>query len=122
MRVKGDKYMPFIGSKVSVKTTDSQKEELKKRLGQAIAILPGKSERWLMVELEDEKKLYFGGDDSAPSAYITVSILGTPDSASFAKMTGEICNIYSEILGIKPDRTYVKYDTTKDWGWNGSNF
>ena len=114
--------MPFIGSKVSVKTTDSQQEELKKRLGQAIAILPGKSERWLMVELEDEKKLYFGGDDSEPSAYITVSILGTPDSASFAKITGEICNIYKEIIGINPDRVYVKYDTTKDWGWNGSNF
>ncbi len=114
--------MPFIGSKVSVKTTDSQKEELKKRLGQAIAILPGKTEKWLMVELEDEKKLYFGGDDSEPTAYVEVSILGNPDSASFAKMTGELSRIYDEILGIKPDRLYVKYDTTKDWGWNGSNF
>ena len=118
----GGTDMPFIGSKVSIKTTDAQKEELKKKLGQAIAILPGKSERWLMVELEDEKKLYFGGDDSAPTAYVTVSVLGNPDSSSFAKMTAELSKIYKDLLGISPDRLYVKYDTTHDWGWNGSNF
>ena len=31
--------MPFINSKISVKATEEQKTELKKRLGQAIAII-----------------------------------------------------------------------------------
>ena len=49
--------MPFIQSKVNVKTTQEQQKELKTRLGQAIAIIPGKSESWLMVNLEDEQKM-----------------------------------------------------------------
>ena len=42
--------MPFINSKVSVKTTEKQQKELKTRLGKAISIIPGKSESWLMVK------------------------------------------------------------------------
>ena len=37
--------MPFIDSKVSVKTTPEQRKELKERLGQAIALIPGKSDK-----------------------------------------------------------------------------
>ncbi len=114
--------MPYIGTRVTTKISPEKEKEIKEKLGKAIAILPGKSERWLMVELEDEKKLYFGGDDSAPTAYVTVSVLGNPDSSSFAKMTAELSKIYKDLLGISPDRLYVKYDTTHDWGWNGSNF
>lgn len=45
--------MPFINSKVTVKMTDSQKEAVKKRLGEAITLIPGKSENWLMAGFED---------------------------------------------------------------------
>ena len=47
--------MPFIDSKVSVKTTTEQRKELKERLGQAIEVIPGKSESWLMIDLADER-------------------------------------------------------------------
>ena len=42
--------MPFIESKLSVKTTQEQQKTLKERLGQAISLIPGKSESWLMVD------------------------------------------------------------------------
>ena len=51
--------MPFINSKVSVKTTKEQQTTLKQKLGQAIAIIPGKSESWLMIDLEDEQLEHF---------------------------------------------------------------
>ena len=41
----------------------AEKEEaIKQKLGQAIAIIPGKSEGWLMVGFEDEYTLYFKGN------------------------------------------------------------
>ena len=47
--------MPFIDSKVSVKVTPEQKTELKQRLGQAIAIIPGKSEiNSLEIKITDQ--------------------------------------------------------------------
>jgi len=114
--------MPFINSKISVKATEEQKTELKKRLGQAIAIIPGKSESWLMVDLQDEQKMYFSGDDSQPIAFVDVSVYGSANPSAFSKMTGELTKIYGDLFGISPDHIYVKYATTTDWGWNGGNF
>jgi phenylpyruvate tautomerase PptA (4-oxalocrotonate tautomerase family) len=114
--------MPFIDSKVSVKVTKEQETELKSRLGQAISLIPGKSESWLMVGIEDEYHLYFRGEDSEPMAFIEVRIFGGPNRDAFEKMTAEITKIYGDVLGIAADHMYIKYSATTDWGWNGSNF
>ncbi len=114
--------MPFINSKISTKISDAQEKEIKTRLGEAIAILPGKSESWLMVGFEPEYRLYFKGSNSEPLAYVEVSVYGNEDPAGFERLTGKICEIFKDVLGIKPENVYVKYDATKNWGWNGSNF
>ena len=114
--------MPFIDSKVSVKITEEQERELKTRLGQAISLIPGKSESWLMTGFEDDYHLYFRGDNSEPIAYIEVRLFGGPSKAAFRKMTEEITKIYGDVLGIAPDHMYIKYSATPDWGWNGGNF
>lgn len=54
--------MPFIGSKVSVKISKEKEEIIKKKLGEAIKLIPGKSETFLMVGFEDNYSLYFGGE------------------------------------------------------------
>ena len=114
--------MPFIDSKVSVKTTPEQRKELKERLGQAIALIPGKSESWLMINLADDQNMFFRGEGDAPTAFIAVNIYGDPDPAAFEKMTAELTGIYGEVLGISPDHMYIKYAASHDWGWNGNNF
>ena len=114
--------MPFIDSKVSVKITQEQENELKTRLGQAISLIPGKSESWLMTGFEDDYHLYFRGDNSEPIAYIEVRLFGGPNKVAFQKMTEEITKIYGEVLGIASDHMYIKYSATPDWGWNGGNF
>ena len=114
--------MPFINSKVSVRITEEQEKDLKTRLGQAVSILPGKSENWLMTGFEDEYHLYFRGDNSEPAAFIDVQLFGGPDRAAFEKMTAELTKIFGEVLGIAADHMYIRYSTTSDWGWNGGNF
>ena len=114
--------MPFINSKVSVKISEDQEKELKTRLGQAISVIPGKSESWLMLGFEDEYHLYFKGDNSKPTAFVEVSVYGSANSSAFSELTVEITDIFGDVLGIEPDRIYVKYSATSDWGWNGGNF
>jgi len=114
--------MPFIDSKVSVSISKEQEEELKSRLGQAISLIPGKSETWLMTGFEDSYHLYFRGDNSQPTAFIEVSIFGGQNRDAFEKLTAEITKIFGDVLGIAPDHMYIKYSATPDWGWNGSNF
>ncbi|MGN0435481.1 MAG: phenylpyruvate tautomerase MIF-related protein [Wujia sp.] len=114
--------MPFINSKISVKMTGEQELAIKSKLGEAIKTIPGKSESWLMVGFEDEYTLYFRGDNSQPMAFVEVSVFGSENKAAFDALTGKICEIYNEVLGIASDHIYVKYEAVSNWGWNGGNF
>lgn len=114
--------MPFINSKISVKMNEAQEKEIKTKLGEAIKLIPGKSESWLMVGFEDEYKLYFRGDNSEPMAFVEVSVFGGENKSAFDALTGKICEIYGEVLGISSDHIYVKYQAVSNWGWNGGNF
>lgn len=120
--VKEDKNMPFIDSKVSVSISKEQEEVLKSRLGAAIAIIPGKSESWLMTGFEDNYHLYFRGDDSQPAAFIEVKVYGRENPGAFDALTAEITKIFGEVLGISADHIYIKYEAVSCWGWNGGNF
>ena len=51
--------------------------ECKNRLGQIITQIPGKSEEFLMIELEDNCRLYFGGNQDGPTAYVKVEVFGS---------------------------------------------
>lgn len=114
--------MPFIDSKVSVTITPEQEAELVKRLGQAISIIPGKSESWLMTGFEDNYHLYFRGDNSTPTAFIEVKVFGSENKSAFSALTAEICKIFQEVLKIPSDHVYIKYEAVSNWGWNGGNF
>lgn len=114
--------MPFINSKVSVSISEEKEEELKTRLGQAITLIPGKSESWLMVGFEDSFHLYFRGDNSQPAAFIEVKVYGNENPSAFNALTAEITKIFNEVLGIAPDHIYIKYEAVSNWGWNGGNF
>ncbi len=114
--------MPFINSKVSVKLTKNQEETIKQKLGEAIELIPGKSEAWLMVGFEEEYSLYFKGQAFEKSAFVEVKIFGKADRAAYEKLTAAICKIYEEELQIPADKTYVTYEEVQHWGWNGRNF
>lgn len=114
--------MPFINSKISTKITEEQEKEIKSRLGKAISLLPGKSESWLMLGFEPESRLYFKGENDKPMAFVDVSVFGNEDPVGFEKLTGAVCDIFNDVLGISPAQIYIKYSATKNWGWNGANF
>lgn len=114
--------MPFINSKISVSLSKEQEQTLVSRLGQAISIIPGKSESWLMTGFEPEYHLYFRGENNTPTAFVEVKVFGSENKAAFSNLTAEICEIFNEVLGIPKDHIYVKYEAVSNWGWNGGNF
>lgn len=113
--------MPLIQVTTNTTISAEQKTAVKSELGAAITAIPGKTESWLMVELEPEKCLYFKGSD-APAAMVEVSVFGKAGSADYNRLTAEVCAILERRLSIDPARIYVKYSEVEHWGWNGSNF
>lgn len=114
--------MPYINLRTSAKLDETKMEEIKSALGKAITTLPGKTETYLMVDLEGGARLWLGGDNSKPLAMIDVKIFGHAKPADFSKMTAVLCDICHDKLGIVPTGVYVTYAEVENWGWNRSNF
>ena len=114
--------MPYIKTTTNAEISKEKELALKTKLGQAIALIPGKSESWLMLSFEDNMKMYFKGDCSEEYAYVEVSIFGSASDAAYDRLTGAICGIINEELNIPMHNIYVKYEESTHWGWNGANF
>ena len=113
--------MPFINVKTNTVVSPEQADKLKSLLGNAITAIPGKSEAWLMVGIEDKYQLWFKGD-AAPAAMVDVSLLGSASEAALSDMTARVTDALTGTLGLPADRIYICYQSTSFWGWNGSNF
>ena len=113
--------MPYIKTRTNSGISNEQELEIKRRLGEAIVNL-GKSEQWLMVDFDDNCKLYFQGNNEDKIAYVEVKLYGNGSSSQYNSMTNEITNILGEVLGIDKNKVYVSYYPTDNWGWNGNNF
>lgn len=114
--------MPYIRTTVSNTITDEKRDSIKAKLGQAIALIPGKSESWLMLAFEDNMKMYFKGECESDYAYIEISLFGTTSDAAYDRLTAAVSEIINEELGIARENIYIKYEEAEHWGWNGVNF
>ena len=113
--------MPFIDAKFSSTVSPDKEKELKSALGEAITLL-SKPERFLMVQIEDNCRLYFGGSNDDPIAFFDVSLLHSAPRASYDKMTARLCDIAKDIMGVDGANVYVKFEETDNWGWDSSMF
>ena len=118
----GGMNMPFIETKVNVKISKEKEEILKGKFGEAIELIPGKSENWLMLSFHDECNLYFKGTNEHGIAFVEVKLFGKATKAAYDKLTAAITDIVNQELNISPDQIYVRYEETEYWGWNGNNF
>ena len=112
--------MPFINVKTNVKISKENEVAIKTMLGEAIALIPGKSEKSLMLSME-ASRMWFRGT-AEPCAMVSVWALGQANREGYDKMTSKICTDLEEILHISASRIYIKYSETLNWGCNGSNF
>lgn len=113
--------MPYIQVKTNKEVSKKEELDLKTVLGKDISLLPGKSEAWLMVEVEDKRKLYFKGSD-APCAILEVKVYSEGGNINYQPLTEALTTKVSELLNIPEDRIYIEYEETPNWGWAGSNF
>ena len=114
--------MPFINTRLNCSLSAEKEAVLKARLGEAIAIFPGKTEYWLMLNFSDNERMWFRGYNNFPMAMVEIKLLGSAEADLSNRMTKVICDLFHKELGISPEHTYVKYEFCDTWGWNGENF
>ena len=102
--------MPFIDAKFSVKIPAENEKSLAEKITNAITLIPGKTPSSLMVNLQDECKLYFRGTNENPCAIFEVKIFGSSTKDAYTK------------LGIEGKNVYVKFDEVSLWGMDSFMF
>ncbi len=113
--------MPFIQTRVNRPISQEQEKALARQYGQAVSLL-GKSESWLMLQFEDNCRLYFQGDNSKHLAFVSVKLYGGAKKEAYQEMTAQVTRILGDTLSIPSGGIYVEYEETDHWGWQGSNF
>lgn len=113
--------MPNMQLYTNLTLEKKTKDEIKAAFAEAISLIPGKSEKWLMVIIEDGVSMYLAGSD-APCAMVSVELLGTASGEVYEKVTAAVTAKLSTLLPLSPDRIYTKYSEYRHWGYNGEHF
>lgn len=71
--------MPMTEAKVTSSLTAEKRDVLKAKFGKAINLM-NKPESYLMINLQDNQDLYFGGKKLDKGAYVEVKVLGSVDT------------------------------------------
>lgn len=114
--------MPYCEVITTKKIDKNDEMSLSHELARIIELVPGKSERWVMVHIADEAKMAFAGSNDAPVAMITVRTFGELSAEYYDLLTKEFCAATEKMLAVPADRVYVVYEPIIHWGWNGTNF
>lgn len=114
--------MPYIEAKLSIKLDESQKNDLQKKLSNAVSSAFSKPKSYIMTNIEDAKSLYMGENKVEKGAYIVVRSLGSVAKPSCHAATKEICSMLTGDYGLNGSNIYITYHPVDLWGWNGSMF
>jgi len=114
--------MPMLKIQTNTPVAEENRKALASLASGTVAELLGKPERYVMVSIEENPSMLFGGSD-APLAYLELKSIGLPDSQT-SEFSARLANLLEEQLGLPADRVYIEFaDAARNmWGWNGGTF
>ena len=111
--------MPLIRLSVSQKLTQDKQEALLNGLGEAISNIPGKLGSTLIVDLEDGKTMYFGGEIQEDMVFADVQYLARYEYHKKKDFTVAAFNAINKALGTSKDRMVLTITELENWGGFG---
>ncbi|HHJ16190.1 MAG TPA: hypothetical protein ENJ80_05775 [Gammaproteobacteria bacterium] len=114
--------MPLLKIQTNQPVDATAQKDLAGRASQTVAELLGKPERYVMVSIEHNPAMLFGGSDE-PLAYLELKSIGLPESQT-TDLSRSLCDLLKDTLDLPADRIYIEFaDAPRSmWGWNGGTF
>lgn len=109
--------MPYINMNLSATLDESQKVELSRTLSQAVTCFSGKPRPEVtMVDIEDGKSIYMGGEPMDNGAYVSVCVHGEYELSEKDAYTAAVSDVLLEMLGIPSQAIYLTFSEFPTWG------
>lgn len=114
--------MPLLKIQTNKAVDAATSKTLVAEASTTVAGLLGKPERYVMVSLEHNPDMLFGGTDD-PLAYLELKSIGLPESQT-ADLSRSLADLLNKALNLPADRIYIEFaDAPRNmWGWNGATF
>lgn len=114
--------MPLLNINTNVKVAQTDQPQLLKAASQATAEMLGKPESYVMVKLQQDLPMTFGGSDEA-LALLELKSLGLPEDKT-AEYSDKLCRLISEQLSVNSNRIYIEFSSPPRhmWGWDHKTF
>ena len=114
--------MPLLKIETNQAVDADARSRLIATASQQVAELLGKPERYVMVSLQENPAMLFGGSND-PLAYLELKSIGLPETRT-AELSQALAQLMHEQLGLPADRVYIEFaDAARNmWGWNGGTF
>lgn len=114
--------MPLIRIETNEEVSDQGREDVLNLMTELVVRQLNKPREYVQILLVEKCAMAFGGT-TEPAAFVEIRSLGLPDRKPKA-ISGEVCQILRENLGIEPARVFINFfDMPKaHWGWNGETF
>ena len=110
--------MPFITFTTTKTLTLNQEKALKESAGQLISILPHKKEENLMIHIEDNQVMYFGGQEME-CMKISCQLFHTTEYAYKKEFAEKLLKEVERITKIPVEQQYLSIEEFENWGKNG---
>lgn len=114
--------MPTLKLQTNADLPRDQRPALLRDLSSAVAELLGKPETYVMIILEPNPDMCFGGS-TEPLAYLELKSLGLPEERT-AELSARLCSLLETSLRIPKNRVYIEFASPARhlFGWNGGTF
>ena len=109
--------MPYISFKTNHKLTLRQENTIKSKSGELISLIPGKTEKALMIHMEDDQIMYFKGEET-PCMMIEINLYKSAEFNDKKKLTEAMIQMIHETTNIEADNIYVIFHEFDHWGLN----
>lgn len=114
--------MPLLKIETNQPLDTDVQTRLTGKASQQVAALLGKPERYVMVSLQVNPAMLFGGNND-PLAYLELKSIGLPEART-AELSQALAELMNSELGLPAERVYIEFaDAPRNmWGWNGGTF
>jgi phenylpyruvate tautomerase PptA (4-oxalocrotonate tautomerase family) len=114
--------MPYFSIQTNQTIEENARTELVQAASAFIGQLLGKPESYVMVAIQPDTPMSFGGDD-APTAMVLLKSIGLPRERC-GELSQKICQFLEQRLDIRPERIFIDFKVVEGglFGWNQKTF
>jgi phenylpyruvate tautomerase PptA (4-oxalocrotonate tautomerase family) len=112
--------MPYLKIKTNKTLNDGGK--LAANLSKLVAEILKKPEKYVMIDVEDQRTMLFGGSDD-PLIYCELKSIGLPRQQT-SDLSGILAGFLTQATHVPAHRIYIEFaDAPRNmWGWDGGTF